>query len=74
MLADLGRWEDALGAFAEAIRCQPNDPMPHYNLADTADRAGDMPLAAQHWRQFLQLEPAKPNYSDFARARLAAIA
>ncbi|HET7040338.1 MAG TPA: tetratricopeptide repeat protein, partial [Gemmatimonadales bacterium] len=59
LLYRAARYEDAAGAYARAVRLQPDlgDDV-YFKLGNIAYRAGRRDDAAAHWRQALALNPA----------------
>lgn len=44
-------------AYQSAIESRPDDPVLHKNAARATRAAGDMSLAAEHWREVFRLQP-----------------
>ena len=63
-LAALGRREDAVRHYREAVRIQPQHLEAHYNLGLTLAELGRLPEAIDAFEAVLAIEP------DFTRARL----
>lgn len=71
VLADQQRPDEAARAYERAIQLLPTYADAHYNLGELLSRQGRQEEARQHWRIYLQSEPAG-QLSDQLRTRLAA--
>jgi tetratricopeptide (TPR) repeat protein len=56
-----GRFEDAIAAFQEAIRVQPDFAEPHANLGNIYKGLGRLDEAAASYREALRIEPGPPE-------------
>lgn len=65
--AEQSRWAEAQQAYFNARMLEPSNAQFTYNLAVSLDHLGQGKLAAQHYRQALQLDPA--NNAGFNRAQ-----
>ncbi len=52
-----GRFETAIHYFNEAIRLDPHNPLPIYDLADTLSNTGQFSAAQSVWNQLIALLP-----------------
>ena len=64
-LADQSRWAEAQQAYFDALAAEPNNALFAFNLAISLDHLGQRVVAAQHYRQALQLDTS--GNSGFAR-------
>ena len=55
-LEDLGRIDDAMGAYAKAIALDPDNADAHYNLAGIYERRGDKAAAVRHLKACKRLQ------------------
>jgi Flp pilus assembly protein TadD len=62
-LGRLGRADEAVAHFREALRLEPEQARPHYNWGLLLERLGRSKDAIQHYREALRIEP------QFAPAR-----
>jgi Tfp pilus assembly protein PilF len=69
LYASRGRWEDAQGAFFEALRIEPASSDTLYNLAVAMDHMGQQRLAADYYRR--ALEAARGQTAQFDPAQVA---
>lgn len=69
LYASRGRWEDAQGAFFEALRLEPASSDILYNLAVAMDHMGQRRLAADYYRR--ALEAARGQTAQFDPAQVA---
>lgn len=69
LYAARGRWEDAQGAFFEALRLEPASSDTLYNLAVAMDHMGQQRLAADYYRR--ALEAARGQTAQFDPAQVA---
>jgi len=67
--ADQSRWADAQQAYFNARMLEPSNAQFTYNLAVSLDHLGQGKLAAQHYQQALQLDPASNAGFDHAQAQ-----
>ena len=56
-LGQVGKIEDAIGRYEEAIRLKPNYVEAHYNLGITLGKAGRLPEAIEHLQEALRIKP-----------------
>lgn len=66
--AEQSRWADAQQAYFNARTLEPANAQFTYNLAVSLDHLGQGKLAAQHYRQAVQLDPAGNAGFDRAQA------
>lgn len=57
VLAELGRFDEAIPAMAEAARLAPKDAIVHYHRATILAKAGDKPGAAESFKRATELAP-----------------
>ena len=69
LYAARGRWEDAQGAYFEALRIEPASSDTLYNLAVAMDHMGQQRLAADYYRR--ALEAARGQTAQFDPAQVA---
>jgi Tfp pilus assembly protein PilF len=70
-----GQPGDAQLSLRRALEITPSHPAAHYNLAQVYERTGELALAIEHYREFLQFAgPRQAGYVADARARLQALA
>jgi tetratricopeptide (TPR) repeat protein len=64
-LAQVGRLQDAVEHYEQALRIKPDYATAHYNLGVALAQLGQMQEAAGHWEQALRLNPdyAKAHYN-----------
>ena len=67
--SNLGRYEDGLTRYYDAVRIDPEFTDGHYNIGATLEDLGRPDEAIDHYRRVIQLDP---NYAA-ATARLAAL-
>jgi len=61
-LYEAGRYEEAVLAFREALRVDPNDSASHYNLGIVLSDYMDKPdMARRHYHRFVELVPDGPD-------------
>jgi tetratricopeptide (TPR) repeat protein len=56
-LAHVGRLEEAIPAYEEALRLKPDYAEAQYNLGVALARVGRRPEAIEHWERALQIQP-----------------
>jgi cold shock CspA family protein/cytochrome c-type biogenesis protein CcmH/NrfG len=56
-LHDEERWEEAIGAYREALQAAPKDASVHYNLGLALHETGRRAAAMAHYREALRLRP-----------------
>lgn len=56
-LEDRGRPAEAIAAYCEALRLEPNDPVLHFNLGNVLFACAKPDIAAEHLRQAVAYEP-----------------
>jgi Flp pilus assembly protein TadD len=56
-LQDLGRFDEAIQHFQEAVRLDPDNPVALHNLAAALQASGDLEGAESHYRAALLLRP-----------------
>jgi tetratricopeptide (TPR) repeat protein len=68
-LSELGRYDEAMGRFAEGLAVRPNDASAQGHFGNTLVALGKAPEAIAHYRKAIQLEPefAEAHY-NLARA------
>jgi tetratricopeptide (TPR) repeat protein len=68
-LSELGRFDEAMGHFAEGLALQPNDASAQCHFGNTLVALGKAPEAVAHYREAIQLRPefADAHY-NLARA------
>lgn len=69
LYADQARWAEAQQAYFDARALEPNNPLFAFNLAVSLDHLGQGRLAAEHYRQALQLDGAARSSFDHAQAQ-----
>ena len=72
VLVMLGKVDDGVAQYREALRLDPRYAQAHYNLAVTLIQAGRREEAIAHLEEALRLDPDDANVSselDFARAQ-----
>jgi Tfp pilus assembly protein PilF len=69
LYASRQRWEDAQGAFFEALRLEPTSADILYNLAVAMDHMGQSRLAADYYRRALDLSRGQSAQFDSAAAQ-----
>jgi tetratricopeptide (TPR) repeat protein len=62
VLMQVGKINDAIGHYEQALRINPNYADVHYNLGGALVQAGRVPEAIGHWQQAVRIKP------DFAEA------
>jgi len=68
-LAQLGRVQEAVQHWEQALRIRPDYAEVHYNLGAVLERLGRMPEAMKHYEEALRLKPGYPE----AEKRLATL-
>ena len=63
----LGRSEEAIKAYSEAVRLNPNYPLGHYNLATTYEQLGRKTEALEHYARFLDFAASNPKYEKMVQ-------
>jgi tetratricopeptide (TPR) repeat protein len=71
-LDELRRFEEAVGAYKEALRLSPKYADAHYNLAYIYERTSEQRRALIHWRAYLKLN-GRGLWAENARVRVAQI-
>ncbi len=66
---DQSRWAEAQQAFFTALALEPGNPQFSYNLAVSLDHLGQGKLAADYYRQALQLDPSGLSGFDAAQTQ-----
>jgi len=66
---DQSRWAEAQQAYFTALALEPGNPQFSYNLAVSLDHLGQGKLAADYYRQTLQLDPAGRSGFDAAQTQ-----
>ncbi|GAB4122178.1 MAG: hypothetical protein Fur0026_14120 [Sideroxydans sp.] len=66
---DQSRWAEAQQAYFTALALEPGSPQYSYNLAVSLDHLGQSKLAADYYRQTLQLDPSGRSGFDAAQAQ-----
>lgn len=66
---DQSRWAEAQQAYFTALALEPGNPQFSYNLAVSLDHLGQGKLAADYYRQTLQLDPAGRSGFDTAQTQ-----
>ncbi|GAB1234199.1 tetratricopeptide repeat protein [Ferrigenium sp. UT5] len=66
---DQSRWAEAQQAYFTALALEPGSPQYSYNLAVSLDHLGQGKLAADYYRQTLQLDPSGRSGFDAAQAQ-----
>lgn len=66
---DQSRWAEAQQAFFTALALEPGNPQFSYNLAVSLDHLGQGKLAADYYRQTLQLDPTGLSGFDAAQTQ-----
>ncbi|HUU84662.1 MAG TPA: tetratricopeptide repeat protein [Phycisphaerae bacterium] len=56
-MANTGRTEEAMAAYAEAIRLKPRDSISYYNLGTLLDQQGRTADALQHYTKAIEIDP-----------------
>jgi protein O-mannosyl-transferase len=56
-LAVLGRTNDAISYFSQALKTEPNDPNTHFQLGSVLSQAGRKAEAIQHYEAVLRVQP-----------------
>lgn len=64
---DAGRYDDAMQSFTELIARNPTDDYAHFGLGLAADKAGDLPLAAEHLALAVAMRPDLGHYAKALR-------
>jgi tetratricopeptide (TPR) repeat protein len=62
---DAGRYQDAIGSFAQLIAVNPTDDYAQFGLGLAASRAGELELAAEHLALAVAM---RPDLGHYARA------
>jgi tetratricopeptide (TPR) repeat protein len=62
-LVQLGRPQEAIGHYEQAVRLKPDFAEAHYNWGVALEQAGRVQEAIGHYEQSLRIKP------DFAKAR-----
>ncbi len=62
---DAGRYEDAIATFTGLIARNPTDDYAHFGLGLAANKARDLPLAAEHLALAVAM---RPDLGHYARA------
>lgn len=60
-LINSGWLDDAIAAYQEVVRAEPDDAVAHYNLACVLETGGQFEAAIDHLQKAIELQP---NYSD----------
>jgi len=60
-LQEVGRLEEALAAFQEAVQRAPQEPLAHFQLALTHQALGQLQEAAAAYREVIRLQPDRPE-------------
>lgn len=66
---DQARWAEAQQAYFTALALEPGNPQFSFNLAVSLDHLGQRKLAADYYRQTLQLDPAGQSGFDAAQTQ-----
>lgn len=66
---DQSRWAEAQQAYFAALALEPGSPQFSYNLAVSLDHLGQSKLAADYYRQALQLDPGGRSGFDAAQTQ-----
>jgi tetratricopeptide (TPR) repeat protein len=61
VLESLGRVQEAIGHYEQALRIRPDYAEAHYNLGNTQAQVGRVPEAIGHYQQALRI---KPDFSE----------
>ena len=56
-LNELGKYDEAIAHYTEALRIRPNFAEPHYNLGTALARQGKLKEAISHYTEALRIEP-----------------
>jgi tetratricopeptide (TPR) repeat protein len=64
-----GEMDAAVLFYQKAIQCQPDFADAHFNLAMALEAMGNATRAREHWRRYLELEPAS-QWAEFIKHRL----
>jgi tetratricopeptide (TPR) repeat protein len=56
-LNELGKYDEAIAHYNEALRIRPNFAEPHYNLGTALARQGKLKEAISHYTEALRIEP-----------------
>jgi tetratricopeptide (TPR) repeat protein len=64
-LARVGKLDEAIGHYEQALRIKPENAVAHYNMGDALSGLGKVREAAAQYEQALRLKP------DFAEAKAA---
>ena len=68
----VGKSEEAIKEYSEALRLDPTYPLAHYNMATTSEQMGRETEALEHYARFLDLAASNPKYDkmvEFAKDR-----
>jgi tetratricopeptide (TPR) repeat protein len=57
----LGRWQDVVTAYQQAVRLNPDDAMAHYNLGSAYLKLGDKKTALAEYRLLKTLDVNQAN-------------
>ena len=56
-LGSIGRWQESLGHFEQALQRNPQDPETHFNLGNALTLLGRLERAERHFRLAVRLRP-----------------
>lgn len=63
--AQVGRYDEALEAYDQSVRSDPNNPDAHYNLGLLYEKVREDPeQAVRHYRRYLELNPAAKDRTE----------
>jgi tetratricopeptide (TPR) repeat protein len=57
ILHDLGRYNEALGCYRDALQLNPSYADAHFYMAVTLEKSGRSQEARPHWRAYQRLAP-----------------
>ena len=63
-LNELGKYDEAIAHYTEALRIRPNFAEPHYNLGTALVRQGKLKEAISHYTEALRIEPGHAEASN----------
>ena len=71
ILAEQGRYDDAIGHLKEVLRVNPNQILAHNKIGNVLYKIGRFDEAVRHWRVSLRLKPDQPEMESIIAAALA---